>query len=155
MVRVICPVPRQLLALAATLVWGISHASPHTPSDDSIVLEHVPAAAATQRLAPLRARVASDPGDLESAIALARGYIDIGRTNADPRFVSYAEATLSPWLQTRHPSPVVLTLAATARQYLHQFDEALTLFKAAALLITVPITALAPTVPVPNAISRR
>lgn len=134
MAGAICSVPRRLLALAATLVWAISHASPHTPTGDSIVLEHVPAAAATQRLAPLRARVATDPGDLESAIALAQGYIDIGRTNADPRFVSYAEATLSPWLQTRHPSPVVLTLAATARQYLHHFDEALTLLDRALAL---------------------
>ena len=67
-------------------------------------------------------------------MALAQHYIDIGRANADPRFVSYAEATLAPWLKSAHPSPVVLTLAATTRQYLHRFDEALELLSRALLL---------------------
>jgi tetratricopeptide (TPR) repeat protein len=97
-------------------------------------LEHVPAAAATQKLAPLRERVAAHPTELGGAVALAQGYIDIGRANADPRFVSYAEATLAPWLKSQPPSPVVLTLAATARQYLHRFDEALGLLDRALAL---------------------
>jgi len=90
-------------------------------------LEHVPAAAATEKLKPLRARVATHPEDLQSALALAQGYLDIGRANADPRFVSYAQGTLTPWLHRARPDPAVLTLAATALQYLHQFDQALTL----------------------------
>jgi Tfp pilus assembly protein PilF len=89
------------------------------------VLEHVPAVTATKILAPLQARVATHPTDLASALALAQGYIDIGRANADPRFVSYAEATLTPWLQRQHPDLAVLTLQATALQYLHRFAEAL------------------------------
>lgn len=89
------------------------------------MLELVPAVTATQKLAPLRVRVSTHPEDLASALALARGYLDIGRANADPRFVSYAEATLSPWLQHPHPDPAVLTLQASVLQYLHRFDEAL------------------------------
>ena len=108
--------------------------APYLPHDDSTVLEQVPAASATQKLAALRARVSAHPEELRSAIALAQGYIDIGRANADPRFVSYAEATLAPWLKNRRPDPVVLTLAATTRQYLHRFDDALVLLDQALAL---------------------
>lgn len=113
------------------LVSTTSAAAPRIPASDATVLEHVPAAAATGKLQPLRARVASHPEDLPSTLALARGYLEIGRANADPRFVSYAEATLAPWLSRPHPDPAVLTLAATTLQYLHRFDAALTLLNRA------------------------
>jgi tetratricopeptide (TPR) repeat protein len=64
---------------------------------------------------------------LRCALALAQGYLEIGRANADPRFVSYAEATIAPWLRRPMPDAAVLTLTATTRQYLHHFDEALAL----------------------------
>lgn len=119
--------------LAGSLLWVIvlvcrlAVAAPHIPASDATVLERVPAAAASQRLEPLRARLAAHPEDLASALALAQGYLDIGRANADPRFVSYAEATLSPWVARPNPDPTALTLAATTLQYLHRFDAALTL----------------------------
>jgi tetratricopeptide (TPR) repeat protein len=116
-----------LLGVLISLPWGGVAAAPHIPASDATVLEHVPAAAATQRLEPLRTRLASHPEDLQSALALAQGYLEIGRANADPRFVSYAQATLTPWLSRAHPDPAVLTLSATCLQYLHRFDEALTL----------------------------
>ena len=116
-----------LLGVLISLAWRGVAAAPHIPASDATVLEHVPAAAATQRLEPLRAHLASHPEDLRSALALAQGYLEIGRANADPRFVSYAQATLTPWLSRAHPDPAVLTLSATCLQYLHRFDEALTL----------------------------
>jgi tetratricopeptide (TPR) repeat protein len=116
-----------LLGVLLSLAWRGVVAAPHIPASDATVLEHVPAAAATQSLEPLRKRLAADPEDLQSALALAQGYLEIGRANADPRFVSYAQATLTPWLSRTHPDPAVLTLAATCLQYLHHFDEALTL----------------------------
>ena len=116
-----------LLGLLLSLAWRGLVAAPHIPASDATVLEHVPAAAATQRLEPLRTHLASHPEDLQSALALAQGYLEIGRANADPRFVSYAQATLTPWLSRAHPDPAVLTLSATCLQYLHRFDEALTL----------------------------
>lgn len=116
-----------LLGVLISLAWRGVAAAPHIPASDATVLEHVPAAAATQRLEPLRAHLASHPEDLQSALALAQGYLEIGRANADPRFVSYAQATLTPWLSRAHPDPAVLTLSATCLQYLHRFDEALTL----------------------------
>jgi tetratricopeptide (TPR) repeat protein len=116
-----------LLGMLVSLAWHGVAAAPRIPASDATVLEHVPAAAATQGLEPLRTHLASHPEDLQSALALAQGYLEIGRANADPRFVSYAQATLTPWLSGAHPDPAVLTLSATCLQYLHRFDEALTL----------------------------
>src|SRR5579863_5720647 len=109
------------MALLASAAAG----APRLPPTDSTVLEQVPAAAAARQLTPLRDRLASHPQDLSTALALARGYLEIGRRNADPRFVSYAEATLAPWLSATRPDPAVLSLAASTLQYLHRFDEAL------------------------------
>lgn len=116
-----------VLIVLASLIWERVAAVPHIPESEAIVLEHVPAAAATRKLEPLRVRLAAHPDDLQSTLLLARGYLEIGRANADPRFVSYAQATLIPWLSRARPDPAVLTLAATALQYLHRFDEALAL----------------------------
>ncbi len=116
-----------LAALVGFFACAVALAAPHVPASDSTVLEQVPAADATKVLAPLRERLVSHPEDLSNALALARGYLDIGRANSDPRFVSYAQATLTPWLARPQPNPAVLTLAASALQYLHRFDDALRL----------------------------
>ena len=84
------------LALCA-LTAGAAIAAPYRPGDDNTVLERVPERSDLERLAPLRAAVAARPGDLTAALALATGYIEIGRRNSDPRFVAYAQATLLPW----------------------------------------------------------
>lgn len=111
-----------LLVLRCSLTWAV----PRIPDSDATVLEHVPAASAVRALEPLRARLARNPQDVPSALALAQGYLDLGRANADPRFVSYAQATLAPWMSRRNPPPEMLILEASAAQYLHRFDEALT-----------------------------
>jgi tetratricopeptide (TPR) repeat protein len=90
--------------------------------------------AATQKLAPLRAQVHAHPEDLQSALALAQGYLDIGRATADPRFVSYAQATLATWVARPRPDPAALTLTASALQYLHRFEAALRLLDQALAL---------------------
>lgn len=116
-----------VFAVLVSPAWRFSVAVPHIPPNDATVLEHVPAAAAAQKLEPLRARWAAHPEDLPNTLALAKGYLDIGRATADPRFVSYAQATIQPWASQAQPDPAVLTLAATCLQYFHRFDEALTL----------------------------
>jgi predicted Zn-dependent protease len=125
-----------LLWVIVLLMCRSAVAAPRIPAGDATVLERVPAAAAAQKLESLRSRVATHPEDLTSALALAQGYLDIGRANADPRFVSYAEATLSPWLARPNPDPAVLTLAATTLQYLHRFDAALALLNRALAIQT-------------------
>ena len=108
--------------------------SPYLPADDAIVLEQVPERSDLERLAPLRAAVAADGQDLGAALALATGYIGIGRRNSDPRFIAHAQAALSPWLSRPHPPERALVLEAITLQYLHQFDAALTLLERALAL---------------------
>jgi len=119
-----------LLALAAAPAM----ATPYLPADDRTVLERVPARSELERLAPLRAAVATAPGDLEAAVALATAFIDVGRRNSDPRFIAYAQATLLPWLAQPQPPERVLVLDAITLQYLHQFDAALALLEHALAL---------------------
>lgn len=120
-----------LLGLAPCVVPAI----PWLPADDGTVLEHVPARSDLERLAPLRAAVAARPQDLQAALALASGYIDIGRRNSDPRFVAYAQAALLPWVNRTNPPEPALVLQAIALQYLHQFDAALALLERALALV--------------------
>lgn len=115
-----------VLLLAAAGVRTAT-AAPYTPIDDAVVLEAVPAAAEMRQLRPLRAQLTAHPDDERSALALAQAYLDLGRAQSDPRFVSYAEAALAPWLQRPQPDPAVLVATASALQYLHRFDEALVL----------------------------
>jgi tetratricopeptide (TPR) repeat protein len=119
-----------LIALVATA----AAASPYVPADDATVLERVPARSDLERLAPLRAALASAPGDVAATLALATGYIDLGRRNSDPRFIAYAQATLLPWLAQPQPPEQVLVLQAITLQYLHQFDASLALLDRALAL---------------------
>src|ERR1700730_2474179 len=126
-----------LLAIAVILLaltGAAATAAPYRPSDDSMILERVPARSDLERLAPLRAAVAARPADLGAALALATGYIEIGRRNSDPRFIAYAQATLQSWLARPHPPEPPLALSATSLQYLHQFDGSLALLERALAL---------------------
>jgi Tfp pilus assembly protein PilF len=123
--------PARFLICVLALTWASASATPRIPEGDAVVLEHVPAAAAARELEPLRRAVATNPGDLKATLALARGYLDIGRANGDPRFVSYAQAVLDPWLARNNPDANLLTLGATVRQYLHDFNPALALLERA------------------------
>lgn len=107
--------------MAATSIF----AQPYIPSNDAIVLEHLPSATALKSLAPLRRQLADKPQDLDTALKLAKQFIDLGRTQADPRFLGYAEAALGPWLKSPNPPASVLVLEATVLQSRHQFDESL------------------------------
>lgn len=127
--------PRRTLAGAAlAAVAAAASAAPYIPENDAVVLERVPARSALERLAPLRAAVAAHPHDLAAALALAQGFIDIGRREGDPRFVAYAEPVLEPWLAGTQPPERALVLQATALQYLHQFGAALALLQRALTL---------------------
>jgi tetratricopeptide (TPR) repeat protein len=123
-----------MTASGLVLAAGTAAASPYLPADDATVLERVPERSDLELLAPLRAAVAADPKDLEASLALATGYIGIGRRNSDPRFIAHAQAALSPWLEQARPPERVLVLEAITLQYLHQFDAALALLERALVL---------------------
>ena len=86
----------RMAAAGLALAAGIAAASPYLPADDGTVLERVPERSDLERLEPLRAAVAADNGNLGAALALATGYIGIGRHNSDPRFIAHAQAALTP-----------------------------------------------------------
>ena len=68
---------------------------------------------------------ARSPGDLKLALNVARRDIEIGRSEADPRYDGYAEAALAPWIKLPEPPVDVLVLRATLRQTRHDFPAAL------------------------------
>ncbi len=100
-----CGLSSLMLGVLLLLFCRIVAAAPRIPPSEATVLEHVPAAIATEKLEPLRTRLGSHPQDLPAALALAQGYLDIGRATADPRFVSYAQATLAPWARAKPFGP--------------------------------------------------
>ncbi|MEP7314086.1 MAG: tetratricopeptide repeat protein [Pseudomonadota bacterium] len=110
-----------MLAVAAPIA---ARAAAHIPASDETVLEVVPAASQLREIQPLRRGLAANPTDPEAITALARGYLGIGRSTSDPRFVSYAQAVLAPLLQRADVTADALVLAAIALQSSHRFDEA-------------------------------
>ena len=124
------------LCAVAALAFAAAPArsEPIIPANDAVVLERLPAASPARALAPLRAAVKEDPRDLRSTLDLAQSYLQIGRATSDPRFASYAQATLGPWLQRPDPPAPVLVLAASALQSSHRFGEALQMLDRALVL---------------------
>ncbi len=116
-----------LLGLAAVLVPAVSWAEPFRPSDTAEILETLPTPgnAAARELRAARRDLAADPENLMNAIALARRYIRLGRSEADPRYYGYAQAALGPWWNLAGPPVGILVLRAVIRQSQHQFDGAL------------------------------
>jgi tetratricopeptide (TPR) repeat protein len=110
--------------VALVVVSCTALAEPYEPARDDTVLLRVPAAAATSQAHRLRRAVASNPQDLSSALDLARAWQNAGRRAGDPRFHSYVQATLQPWIELENPPVEVLVLAATAHQSLHHFTQA-------------------------------
>ena len=122
-----------LLVLTAGLLGLLGHrpvaAEPFVPSDESQVLERLPIArqadAKLRELRRLRSELSDDAGNLELALRLARGYMEVGRSAGDPRYMGYAQASLAAWWDLPSPPPGVLLLRAIARQNRHDFDGAL------------------------------
>ncbi|MGB0911316.1 MAG: tetratricopeptide repeat protein [Nitrospirales bacterium] len=102
-------------------------AKPYIPESNSVVLETLPASRDPQikNLHSLRNQLSKTPNDLALAIRLARAYLQLGHTKADPRYDGYAQAALAPWWSKENPPPDVLILRATLRQRRHDFDQAL------------------------------
>ncbi|HJY75957.1 MAG TPA: hypothetical protein VKE95_04960 [Burkholderiales bacterium] len=112
----------------ALLVAGTCVAAPFVPADSKQILETLPEAPAgsfSRELSQMRRELARDPRNLELATRVARRYIERARAEADPRYLGYAQAALSPWWEQRASPASVLVLRATIRQNLHDFAGAL------------------------------
>jgi len=108
------------------LIYSAAFAQPYTPKNDNEILEQLPAHGESWfEIRSLRKSVESNPDDLPKALQLVRRYIELGRAESDPRYYGYAEAALTPWMQSAHPTAEALTLRATLFQNRHEFPAAL------------------------------
>lgn len=118
--------------MAATwllLSYATAQSEPYVPADDRQVLERLPLNSfdpAVREIRALRAGLSRDPENVEMAAQLAARYIDLGRSEGDPRFLGQAQALLSPWWNQPTPQPRALLLRAIIRQNAHEFGPALT-----------------------------
>jgi len=102
--------------------FGVAWATPRIPTSDAEVLAELPpgathASLASRQLARTR---------LDVALPLAQFYISRARATGDLRYLGYAEAALTPWLNRPSPPAAVLVLDATVLQSRHAFAAALT-----------------------------
>lgn len=121
-----------ILGLFSALWTWPAQPVPRTPVDDAAVIEKLPFRASDSRareLETLRAKVRKVPSDSQAAVALAQAYFGMAQARGDPRYVGYADASLSPF--DAHPTTDLLVMRGVLRQYRHDFDEALVDFAAA------------------------
>lgn len=117
-----------LLAVMAVLVLT-AHASPRLPTEDSAVLERLPARRDDPTMAELRALRAAaraNPGDAAATARLAKRYFELASAEGDPRYVGYAEAAVRGW--PADAPDEILYVRGILRQYRHDFDAALEYF---------------------------
>ncbi len=120
-----------ILVIFMGLLNAISYisvsAKPYIPKDENSVLEHLPLPnhPTKRKLRRLNRDLQKDKLNLSLAVDLAKEYIEFGRNSGDPRYISYAETTLKPWVKKTHIPNSVLLLQATIKQYRHNFDGAL------------------------------
>lgn len=115
-------------AVLVVLVLGREQtALPDNLSDNTVVATLGPVSKPYPeglRAAVKRAR--ETPTNRDAAYAAASAYLDYGRDIGDARYVGAALGVLDPWLVTS-PDAQILNLAASARQYTHDFEGAISL----------------------------
>jgi tetratricopeptide (TPR) repeat protein len=119
---------RFIWALIALLTLGVAFVTGGTPGQVALSpvtvvarLGDGPPVSDALQAAMLAQR--SAPGDAAQALTAARLMIDDGRARGDSRRVGAALAVLAPFVQAQVPE--ALLMAATARQYQHDFPGAL------------------------------
>jgi tetratricopeptide (TPR) repeat protein len=116
-----------VLAVAVVLLAGRERLRlPSSIDDDTVVAQLGPAS--TPFPVELRAAILGireRPDDPVAAVAAARAYLEFGRSIGDARFAGAALGVLDPWLKLR--TGEILNLAASARQYGHDFPGAVEL----------------------------
>ncbi len=106
---------------------ALVHATPYIPNDDNTILETLPLSGDLQQrlVRQWQRQLSKNPQNLPLAIRVARHYLKLGHTEADPRFDGYARAALLPWWKMPSPPTEILLIRAMLEQRGHHFDEAL------------------------------
>lgn len=118
----------QCIGLFVVICATSALASPHIPTSDTEVLEHLPSRtgfASPRTTRALHALVSKDPNNLDLALRLAQIHVARGRADSDPRQLGRAQAVLAPWWNEKEPPIPVLVLRATIEQSIHEFKNAL------------------------------
>lgn len=119
---------RPITGLIASQVFAHAlFAAPFLPDNDNQVLEHLPQAsdAISRELRTMRNALNANPKQAGPAIKLAKRYIELGKSESDPRYYGYAQGLLQPWWTEVEPPPDVLMLRALILQNRHDFNSAL------------------------------
>ena len=109
-------------------------AAPRVPASDDTIVEMLPTVAGWSREERrLRQALAQRPRDEATAIAAAKAYLELARTQGDARYAGYAMGALQAWEATAaaQTPPAVLVMRATVAQFLHDFDGAEATLKSA------------------------
>lgn len=122
-----CVVPRfffLLLLLPMAAMAQTDQAIPYIPPDASVVLQHVPPTTDPRVRAfdLLRADFDRHPQDSAKAVALAKAYVNYGRSTGDARFLGRAMAVIEPFMKQAAPPIPVLLMHATIQQSRHFFE---------------------------------
>lgn len=119
---------RRLLALYCCLLPSATiQAAPFVPSDDRQVLERLPikpADPATRELREARKRLAASPAEPAPAADLATRYYRLAQRDGDPRYIGYAQAALTPWVDKADAPSEILIARALLAQFVHDFAGA-------------------------------
>ncbi len=124
--------PRFTFPVLAALCYcsiALVQAAPYLPTSDTQVLEKLPFRPndpIAREMSQLRSGLQQNPRDLDKAITLARRYYRLVAEEGDPRYLGYAQATLSPWWAMAEPPIQVQVLRASLAQFRHDFDGAIT-----------------------------
>jgi predicted Zn-dependent protease len=116
----------RVLALAS--LAAAVQAAPYVPEDDAMVLDRLPVRPRdpiARELRQLRAELARDPQNLQTALRLAERYFGVAGAEGDPRYVGYAQAALRPWWDLRDPPLEARVMRAILKQAIHDFTAAL------------------------------
>jgi len=116
-----------VFAVAFALLSAAACAKPFVPPSDAVVLERLPEKndPALAELKRMRARLTTNPRDLDAAVAVARRALEAARALGDPRYLGQAQAALAPWWTREDVPSVALLLRATLEQSQHDFAGSL------------------------------
>jgi len=119
---------QQLLMILLIMLPSVTLAKPFIPEQDNQIIERLPErlfqSKTSQKIKVLRAQLKNHPNDWSAASQLAQYYIELSQTQADPRYMGYAQSVLNPWWQTSLPPLTALLMRAIIRQNAHDFTGA-------------------------------
>jgi len=93
------------------------------PTSDGEVIERVPESLSMRTLAGMRSTDARSSPDITARVV--RAQLTLAARSADPRFLGYAQASLSTWWSDAAPPVAIALVRAELKQKRHEFAAAL------------------------------